>query len=135
MRRPFSRLFDSGIQVSCSHWQTFYTCLSRNEQPFAAPSPVCRSCIFGGGARQWRCIENIRSYVNPHKTLYFQEIYRHLYSSHIKYKILPYNYCQSISVEIHLVISYNFKLIQFSNQLKCNILEIFQLMTYQQSYL
>ena len=35
-------------------WDT-HTCPSRNEQPYAAPSPTYRSCTFGGGARQWRC--------------------------------------------------------------------------------
>ena len=60
MRRLFSRLFDSGVHVSCSNicvtLSNIPYCLSRSEQPCAAPSPVYRSCIFGGGARQWRCI-------------------------------------------------------------------------------
>ena len=38
------------------HFHTFHTCLSQIEQPDAAPSPIDRSCTFGGSARQWRCI-------------------------------------------------------------------------------
>ena len=42
------------LQLTFSY--ILYTCLSRNEQPYTAPSLTYRSCTFGGGARQWRCI-------------------------------------------------------------------------------
>ena len=44
------------LQAFVLHFHTFYTCLSRNEQPYAAPSTTYRSCSCGGGARLWRCI-------------------------------------------------------------------------------
>ena len=60
MRRAFSRLFDNGTHVSSSSICVTLSYIPylpfTNEQPYAAPYPTYRSCTFGGGARQWRCI-------------------------------------------------------------------------------